>query len=211
MISEVVSAVLLTIPLITMIIPSISYWSKFKKEKNKGKSGKKAKYKKPYFYLLVIGVLCMWVAWVGGIIFLFQNKFYCIFGRLTFSTPYKTAIQILGFIIFYTGAITYNMNIIIAGKFLRPAPSGTLENHKLVKEGPFSVIRHPLYVSYILILSGLSLVFLCYCLLIPTLFIIIGIYPTAKAEEDTLIEQFGDEYIKYKQQVGMFFPKSRKK
>ena len=39
---------------------------------------------------------------------------------------------------------------------------------------------------------------------------IIGIYPTAKAEEQTLIEQFGEEYIKYKQKVGMFFPKFRK-
>lgn len=30
---------------------------------------------------------------------------------------------------------------------------------------------------------------------------------TAKAEEEILIEQFGEEYIEYQREVGMFFPK----
>jgi protein-S-isoprenylcysteine O-methyltransferase Ste14 len=103
------------------------------------------------------------------------------------------------------------LNIIVAGKYLRPAPSGTLESHKLVQKGPFRIIRHPLYVSYIFILAGLSMVLLTFWLLIPTLFLIIGIYPTAKAEEEILIEQFGEEYINYKRNVGMFFPKIHRK
>ena len=44
-------------------------------------------------------------------------------------------------------------------------------------------------------------------LLIPAFCVIIGIYPTAKVEEEILIKQFEEEYIKYKQKVGMFFPK----
>lgn len=205
--TQIITAILLSIPLITMIIPSIKYWSEFKKEKKCGKAGKKTKYNKAFFYLFVAGVLCMWVSWVGGIIFLFSNKFYSIFGFLTFSSPYETAIQIAGLFIFYIGVVTYNLNIIVAGKYLSPSMSGTLEKHKLIKEGPFAVIRHPLYVSYIFILAGLSSILLTYWLLIPTLFVIIGVYPTAKAEEEILIEQLGDEYIEYKRKVGMFFPK----
>jgi protein-S-isoprenylcysteine O-methyltransferase Ste14 len=34
-----------------------------------------------------------------------------------------------------------------------------------------------------------------------------AIHPTAKAEEETLTEQFGEEYLEYKQRVGMFVPK----
>ena len=207
MIPQIISAILLIIPLITMLIPSVRYWSEFKNSKKSGKAGKKTKYNKPFFYLLVVGVLCMWMFWVGGIIFLFLNKFYSIFGFLTFSSPSETAIQIIGLIIFYIGAITYNLCIIFAGKYLRPSQSGLLENHKLVQRGPFGIIRHPLYVSYIFILAGLSLILHTYWLLIPTLCMIVGIYPTAKSEEETLIEQFGNEYIKYKQKVGMFFPK----
>ncbi len=200
MINQTIVAVLLVIPLITMIIPSIRYWSEFKKEKKK-KAGKKTKYNKAFFYLFVAGVLCMWMSWVGGILFLFLNKFYSIFGFLTFSSPYETAIQIAGLIIFYIGSVIYNLNIIVAGKYLRPSTSGTLEEHKLIKEGPFAVIRHPLYVSYIFILAGLSLILFSYWLLIPTLCVIIGIYPMAKAEEETLIEQFGEEYLEYKEKL----------
>jgi len=207
MINQTITAILLVIPIIAMIIPSIGYWREFKKEKKKGKTGKKTKYNKAFFHLFVTGVLCMWVSWVGGIIFLFLNKFYSIFGFMTFPSPYKTVIQIIGLIIFYIGAVTYNLNVIVAGKYLRPSMSGTLEKHKLIKEGPFAVIRHPLYVSYIFILAGLSSVLLTYWLLIPTLFMIIGIYPTAKDEEEILIEQFGDGYREYKKKVGMFSPK----
>lgn len=210
MIPQIVTAILLSIPLITMLIPSINFWVGFKNSRRSGKVSKKANYKKLFFYSLAAGVLCMWVCWIGGIIFLFLNNFYSIFGFLTFSSHFEIAVQIVGFFIFYVGAITYNLNIIFAGRNLRPAQSGIIEEHKLIKNGPFGIIRHPLYVSYILILAGLSLILLSYWLLIPTLFIIIGIYPTAKAEENNLIEQFGEEYIEYKKNVGMFFPKLKK-
>jgi protein-S-isoprenylcysteine O-methyltransferase Ste14 len=211
MISQIVNAILLFILLITMTIPSINFWLEFKNSRKSGKVAKKANYKKIFFYLLVAGVLFMWIFWIGGIIFLLLNKFYSIFGFLTFSTHYNLAVQIVGFFIFYVGAITYNLNIFFAGRNLRPAQSGIIEDHKLIKNGPFGIIRHPLYVSYILILAGLGLIFLSYWLLIPTLFIIIGIYPTAKAEEETLIEQFGEEYIEYKRKVGMFFPELKRR
>ena len=142
--------------------------------------------------------------------FLFLNKFYIFFGFLIFSSHYETAIQIAGFIIFYIGTVTYNLSIIVAGKYLRLSTSGILKEHKLIKEGPYAIIRHPLYVSYIFILAGISLILLTCWLLIPTLFMIIGIYPTAKAEEETLIEQFGEEYLEYKENVGIFFPKIKR-
>lgn len=112
----------------------------------------------------------------------------------------------LGFGLFYIGSIMYNMDI-IADKNLRPAPSGMLKEHILVKEGLFAIIRHLLYVLYMFILAGLSLILLNLWLLIPTCFMIIGIYPMAKAAAEKLIELFGDDYIEYKRSVGMFFPK----
>jgi protein-S-isoprenylcysteine O-methyltransferase Ste14 len=44
-------------------------------------------------------------------------------------------------------------------------------------------------------------------ILIPSLCIAFGIYPTAKAEEEVLVERFKEEYVKYQQEVGMFLPK----
>ncbi len=207
MISQTVTVILLSIPLIALVISSIRYWSEFKKSKRSRKLGKKPKYKRFFYYSLVAGVLFMWVFWIGGIISLFLDDFYSVFGFMTFSTNYEMSMQVVGFFIFYIGAITYNLTIIYAGKYLPPSTSALFENHKLITKGPFGIIRHPLYVSYILILTGLGLILLTHWLLIPTLFVIIGIYPTAKAEEEILTDQFGEEYVEYKRKVGMLFPK----
>ncbi len=209
MINQILITVLLVIPLIIMVIPSVKYWSDFKKEKRKSRKRRKAVYNKGFFYIFIIGVLCMWISWIGGIIFLFSNRFYNIFRFVLFQTDYAIPIQIVGLFIFYTGAIIYNLNIIIASKYIQPAPSGMLDEHKLIKKGPFAIIRHPLYVSYLLILTGLSLALLIYWLLIPVLFITIGIYSVASSEEKILIEQFGNEYLEYKKEVGMFFPRKK--
>ncbi|WP_094228834.1 methyltransferase family protein [Methanolobus psychrotolerans] len=210
MINQPLLAIFLSIPLIVMLFPSIRYWSDYKNEKSKGNNGKKATYNKPFFVLLVIGVLFMWIFWVEGIFSLALNEYAGFLQTMTFSSPNEPAIEIIGLIVFYIGAIMYNANIIVAGKYLRPAPSGTLADQKLIRKGPFSLIRHPLYASYFLILAGLSFVLLNLWILIPAFFILLGIYPTAKTEEEVLIEQFGDEYIEYKNQVGMFFPKLKK-
>jgi protein-S-isoprenylcysteine O-methyltransferase Ste14 len=205
MINQTILAILLIIPLVFMTFPSIRYWSDFKREKKKGNFGKKAKYNKLFFSIFVIGVFCMWIVWLGGIVLLFLGEYFEIFGKFIFSS--ETFIQVIGLAVFYIGSIIYNWTILIAGKYLRPAPSNILKNQKLVKNGPFSIIRHPLYTSYFLILVGFSFIFLNLWILIPALFVIIGIYPTSKSEEKNLIETFGDDYKKYQKKVGMFFPK----
>jgi protein-S-isoprenylcysteine O-methyltransferase Ste14 len=204
---ETITAIMLTIPLAAMAVPSIRFWRDYKKGNQSEQAVKKLNYNKPFFYSLVGGVLCMWLAWVGGIVLLFCGQYNNLLGELTYSTSFDTALVIVGFIIFYTGAMIYNLNIVFAGRHLRPAPSGVPQNHQLVKSGPFAIVRHPLYVSYILILVGLSLILHIYWILLPAVAVITGIYPTAKTEEEMLIRQFGDEYRQYQKTVGMFFPK----
>jgi protein-S-isoprenylcysteine O-methyltransferase Ste14 len=206
MINQTTIAILLSIPALVITLISISYWSEFIKEK-KRESGEKIKYKKIFLLLVAYGFFFMWISWITGIIFLFLNKFYTFYDYLMFSFPYETTIQVIGLVIFYTGASMCVLTIIYTGKNLRPSISGLSKNHKLITSGPFRIVRHPLYVSYVLILVGLSLTFFIYWILIPAFCVIIGIYPTAKAEEERLTEQFEEEYIKYKQKVGMFFPK----
>ena len=207
MIPQIISAILLFIPLITIIISSIPFHSRLK---NMDKSSEKIKYKKKFLFFLGIGSLSIWPIWIGSVIFLFLNQFYSIFGFLIFFTYFDTMLQIIGFFIFYIGDITYNLIIIFNSKYILPSTSELSKNHRLIRKGSYRIIRHPLYVSYLLILVGSSLILLCYWVLIPAIFVIIGIYPTAKTEEETLIQQYGEEYIEYKRKVGMFFPKFKK-
>ncbi len=207
MLPELWTAILLSLPLVTMTIPSIRYWRGFHRDKKEETESRKAKYNKPVFLIFVSGILFMWFFWISGIIFSFLNLYYAVFGIMTFTFEFDIYIQIVGLTFFYIGGFIYNWVLIVAGKYVRPAPSGALENHLLITTGPFRIVRHPLYFSYVCIIFGLALVLSTYWLLIPLLFVIIGIYPTAKAEEDVLIDQFGRDYVEYQKEVGMLFPK----
>ncbi|MHA2224190.1 MAG: methyltransferase family protein [Candidatus Hodarchaeales archaeon] len=77
---------------------------------------------------------------------------------------------------------------------------------KLETKGMYRWIRHPLYASYYYYFIGFLLVFQS-ILLLPLLLGIPGYYYMTKIEEDILIEQFGEDYIVYKQSVGRFFPR----
>jgi protein-S-isoprenylcysteine O-methyltransferase Ste14 len=207
MIPEIATALLLAVPLVALVVQSVGYWSEFRAARGSRKPVKRTSYPKVYFYLLVLGVLCMWVSWVGSIILLVLGVYHTLFGSLISATWFGVVTQGAGLLVFSLGALTYNWSLAVAGKYLRPAPSGIHEEHRLIQEGPYGVIRHPLYVSYILILAGLSLALLMYWLLIPVVCILVGIYPTAKAEEEVLVEQFWEAYIGYQRRVGMLFPR----
>jgi len=70
--------------------------------------------------------------------------------------------------------------------------------HKLIKEGPYSLIRHPGYLSLLLFLLGIALAFsswfglaLVFLLFVPAL-----LYRIAK-EEELMIKKFKKDFIYY--------------
>ncbi|HEY60646.1 MAG TPA: isoprenylcysteine carboxylmethyltransferase family protein [Anaerolineae bacterium] len=207
MIHQTSTSILLAIPLLIIVIISGRYWIDYKDISNGRKVKQNILYNKFFLYLIGLGYFCIWPFWIIGLLFLFLNEYCTVFDFMFFSTSYGLVIQVIGFLVFYIGTMTLSWAINVAGKYLRPSIAGVYKEHKLIQKGPLSIVRHPYYVSYIFILVGLSLVLLTYWPLIPALCVLIGIYPTARTEEGMLIERFGDEYIKYKNKVGMFFPK----
>lgn len=209
MIPQTIAAILLAIPLVVIAVVSVRYWAEFKGSSETGTAKQEIPYDNPFLSLVGLGYFCIWPFWIGGTGFLFLNRYYSTFEFLTFSSRFALAIQVVGFLIFYAGAMMLNWAIFVAGKYLRPSTAGVYEEHKLIQTGPLGIVRHPYYVSYVLILVGLSLVLLTWWPLVPSLCVVIGMYPTAKTEEQMLIEQFGEEYVEYQREVGMFFPKMR--
>lgn len=76
------------------------------------------------------------------------------------------------------------------------------EDHELIQSGPYKVVRHPLYTGLILALIGTDLA------LLPTergaalvLVWLIAFYIKARAEERILIQEFGEQYSRYKKRV----------
>jgi protein-S-isoprenylcysteine O-methyltransferase Ste14 len=80
-------------------------------------------------------------------------------------------------------------------------------DHQLVKEGIYSVVRHPIYSSYLLLFVG-------FCTMLQSLLglgllaVVSGIWfgSRIQIEEAMLIDQFGDEYRTYQQQTKRLIP-----
>lgn len=82
------------------------------------------------------------------------------------------------------------------------------DGHKLVTEGVFKYIRHPMYASHILWAIAQALIlhnwiagysFLVFC--VPQYLLRVN------SEEDMMLEQFGEEYREYMQRTGRIIPR----
>ena len=79
---------------------------------------------------------------------------------------------------------------------------------RLIKEGPYKYIRHPIYLATIFEVISLPLIVNCYYACLFALFINSPMYIVrAYSEERLSIRKFGQEYIKYKEEVPGFFPR----
>ncbi len=83
------------------------------------------------------------------------------------------------------------------------------QNNQLVTTGLYRYVRHPQYAGLFIGLFGEGVVHW------PTLFsvglfplIVLAYYLLARSEEKRVLEQFGDEYRLYQQQVPMFIPRA---
>ncbi|MDI6791700.1 MAG: isoprenylcysteine carboxylmethyltransferase family protein [bacterium] len=87
-----------------------------------------------------------------------------------------------------------------------------VEDHRLIKDGPYRYMRHPLIFCAIIEAFGLALIPNSYYTLLIALF---GFTPfmllKAYLEEKALVKEFGPEYLHYKKEVYGFFPWKRVK
>jgi protein-S-isoprenylcysteine O-methyltransferase Ste14 len=82
-----------------------------------------------------------------------------------------------------------------------------LPNHRLVTDGPYSIVRHPAYAGLLLFFIGIGLALgdwlsLLFLILIPP----VGIIYRIKVEEHALLEAFGEEYRAYMHKVRGLLP-----
>ena len=201
------TAILISLPLLVIIFVSVRPWIEFGKEGRCGSNKQYICYNKFFLALVGVGYFSIWPLWVGGLVFLFLNQYYNIFEFATFSLPMVSFLQVVGLMTLYIGSGLLAWALGFAGEYLRPSTSGVCIEHRLIQDGPLGIVRHPYYVSYVLILVGLSLTLATLWPSVFALCIIIGMGPTAKAEEEQLIKLFGEEYQQYRNRVGRFFPK----
>ena len=85
MLPQRLTAVLLSLPLLALILVSISYWIVYSKEEKRGSGKQRICYNKFCLTLVAIGYFGIWPFWAGGIVLLFLNRYYAALDFLTFS------------------------------------------------------------------------------------------------------------------------------
>jgi protein-S-isoprenylcysteine O-methyltransferase Ste14 len=83
----------------------------------------------------------------------------------------------------------------------------TRKEHFLVKTGPYRWVRHPFYVSFALAMIANSLVTANWFMFTTGAVAFLLLVVRTKKEEENLTERFGDEYRRYMETTGRFWPR----
>lgn len=78
---------------------------------------------------------------------------------------------------------------------------------EVIRKGVFSKVRHPIYLGAILLYLGMILFTFSLISVALWIFIILFYIRISKYEEKILTAYFGEEYLDYKKEVPMLFPK----
>jgi protein-S-isoprenylcysteine O-methyltransferase Ste14 len=142
---------------------------------------------------------------VIGFVFLFENSASIGFlGRQVFDRSYAVdAISIA----FTWGGIAL---AIWARVHLGQYWSGRItikEDHKLIRTGPYTRLRHPIYSGLDLAAIGTALAIDRWRCVAGVCVIIIGFWIKAKREEAMLEKQFGADFEQHRRQTGFLLPR----
>ncbi len=81
------------------------------------------------------------------------------------------------------------------------------EDHQLITTGPYSRIRHPLYLTYLVFNIVTILIATNWFFFLAIIFGLLLLYPRIKAEESMLLDEFGNQYRVYMLHTGMLLPR----
>ena len=114
---------------------------------------------------------------------------------------------IIGFAIALTGELIRIWSVGFAGSETRTTSGvgGTF----LVTQGPYAIVRNPLYVGNILLYVGIgimSMTLFPYLQIFALLFFVFQYYCIILAEEEFLSEKFSEVFTQYKRSVKRFIP-----
>ena len=100
----------------------------------------------------------------------------------------------------------------LCGAFLRLWASGHIEKGRVLTQGgPYAFTRNPLYLGSFFMAIGIIIAGQEYWLLPCIVLFFLGFYyPVMKAEEQELLNGYGNRFVEYTKRVPMFFPSFRK-
>lgn len=81
------------------------------------------------------------------------------------------------------------------------------QSQGVIRRGVFSIVRHPVYLSEIILYLGLLVINISLAAAFIWVIAIFFLHYISRYEEKLLISRFGDEYRRYMKEVPMWFPR----
>ena len=127
------------------------------------------------------------------------------------ATPewYDVALRPLGIALMLVAGLLVSWAYVLMGRYWDAAIS-VREDHRVVDDGPFAVVRHPVYLGLILFLGGGALLLADPLVGLVALATTVLLVFRARAEERFLEEHLGDAYREYERRVPMLLPRVRR-
>jgi protein-S-isoprenylcysteine O-methyltransferase Ste14 len=143
--------------------------------------------------------------WLPLAYLIFQNRGFLI----SYKIVLPMGVNIIGMILLIGGALLHMWTAKLLGVGIIGVPEIFVKiKESIVTEGPFSLVRHPTYLSHTLIFSGVFLITGVIAIGMLTIldFIIINII-VIPLEEKELLGRFDGKYVQYTKKVtSRFFP-----
>lgn len=100
------------------------------------------------------------------------------------------------------------------GVYYSPSTGSAVQlnaEHRLIQHGPFAIVRHPIYVSLVLILLGLLALYHTWMPLLGAVTMGAALAIRARREDQVLEGRFGAEWRAYASRVPAFVPRQRRR
>lgn len=140
------------------------------------------------------------VVWIGLLVFFVRR-----FGDGPQIIPCIMFVRITGVVITFAGLAFALWARFYLGRNWSAYISLTL-NHKLIRTGPYSIVRHPIYAGFMLALIGSLLNFGHLRSFVAATLIIVAFTYKSGLEETFMQEHFGTQYEQYRHDVKRLIP-----
>ena len=109
------------------------------------------------------------------------------------------------------GVVLLVLSIILVRKGLSIVFGEKRETPGVIRKSVFGVVRHPVYLSEILLYLGLLMLSISLAAAVVLIIAIGFLHYISRYEEKLLLRRFGEDYKKYMREVPMWIPRLRKR
>jgi protein-S-isoprenylcysteine O-methyltransferase Ste14 len=150
------------------------------------------------------------IAAVSNLVFGAEYLFFPGTFAFAYALPFPDAVR-------WTGAAMLALGIVVLGtahyhlSLSFSSFVGSKEGHRLVQSGPYRLVRHPIYLAYLLLYLGGGLAAGNWVLaFLPVTCFAITVWLRMPQEEQILAGLFGEQYSAYLQRTGRLLPRLRR-